>query len=233
MTNVVCTARAYRIFSEDCYGIEEVTLDWDELLSELKKAQTKFEEIVESPDIGLGSTEKDAIVSYLLVGEKSRLIPSYSFPFERLPFDFLVETIERLSVDPQDASPSVNGRGVDQSDGLQLPSIDFSESDDFDFIEVVTPEAERDEWGFHMTNHFIKSVKDLDRSMRGRVLDAITEICRHPMEVRGDTIKPLSGELSGCWRYRLGDYRLIYHPDREVRRIDLISIGGRGSVYVH
>lgn len=97
----------------------------------------------------------------------------------------------------------------------------------------AAPEASREEWGFHITDDFRKAVRDLDKSMRGRVLDAITEICQHPMEVRGDTIKPLSGELAGCWRYRLGDYRLVYQPIKDVKRIDLLTIGSRGSIYLH
>jgi addiction module RelE/StbE family toxin len=90
-----------------------------------------------------------------------------------------------------------------------------------------------DEWGFHMTKDFRKCVKDLDKNLRGRVLDAIAEICIKPMELRGDTVKPLTGELNGFWRYRLGDYRLIYHPDAKAHRIDLVTIGGRGDVYAH
>ena len=30
------------------------------------------------------------------------------------------------------------------------------------------------------------------------------------MELKGDTNKPLSGSLTGLWRYRIGDYRLIF-----------------------
>lgn len=97
----------------------------------------------------------------------------------------------------------------------------------------IAPHVEKDEWGFHMTHAFRKSIKDLDKNLRGRVLDAITEICIRPMELRGDTVKPLTGELQGFWRYRLGDYRLIYHPDPNAHRIDLISIGGRGQVYAY
>lgn len=137
-----------------------------------------------------------------------------------------------------------------RSDGDEAPCVQVKEVDsrsnrisepDYSAMAVpsvwrtnrAAPEASKEEWGFHITVDFRKAVRDLDKSMRGRVLDAITEICQDPMRVRGDTIKPLSGEFAGCWRYRLGDYRLVYLPVVDVRRIDLITIGGRGSVYLH
>jgi hypothetical protein len=47
----------------------------------------------------------------------------------------------------------------------------------------------------------------------------------------GDTIKPLTGDLRGLWRYRIGDARLVYFPQIEFRKITLISFGGRGGIY--
>lgn len=133
----------------------------------------------------------------------------------------------------------------DEAPSVQVKEVDSrpSRTSEPDYLEMAVPsvwrtkraapEAPKEEWGFHITDDFRKAVRDLDKSMRGRVLDAITEICQHPMEVRGDTIKPLSGELAGCWRYRLGDYRLVYQPVKDLKRIDLLTIGGRGSIYLH
>ena len=47
----------------------------------------------------------------------------------------------------------------------------------------------------------------------------------------GDTVKPLTGDLAGLWRIRVGDSRLVYFPHAESRRITLVSFGPRGSVY--
>lgn len=92
-------------------------------------------------------------------------------------------------------------------------------------------DEKNEEWGLRMTSGFRKCIKELDKNLRGRMLDAISDISEHPMELRGDTIKPLTGELKGFWRYRVGDYRLVYFPDPSARRVDLVSVGGRGGIY--
>lgn len=166
----------------------------------------------------LSQNERSALVAYLFQAKEQSIGEPHIEQFDRLPPSDLLAKVQRIweTFDRQDEA-------------------DLGESSGIKFSEAWTPPpvAAKDEWGFHMTNEFRKSVKCLDKSMRGRVLDAITDICIHPMEVRGDTVKPLTGELAGCWRYRLGDYRLIYQPIKEAHRIDLITIGGRGSIYVH
>ena len=62
-------------------------------------------------------------------------------------------------------------------------------------------------------------------------LVAIGEIQSAPRTPRGDTVKPLTGELRGLWRYRIGDYRLVYRPSWNGRTVMLIAFAGRGSVY--
>lgn len=87
------------------------------------------------------------------------------------------------------------------------------------------------EWVFAPTAAFLKSVEKMDVSLGGRVMRAITELCAKPTKSRGDTVKPLSGELRGKWRYRIGDYRLIYHPDEKTRTVFLLGLFPRGSAY--
>jgi mRNA-degrading endonuclease RelE of RelBE toxin-antitoxin system len=67
--------------------------------------------------------------------------------------------------------------------------------------------------------------------IRGRILEAISSITEDPVRLRGDTVKPLSGELNGCWRYGVGDYRLVYLPNRETGDITLLAFTSRGSAY--
>lgn len=193
----------------------------------LQLFKQKIEKAVEESAGDLDQEERRALVGYLVEVAETPVEESPAGPFDRLPAEYVANRIDRLwqSHDTEE----VEIRGVRPSDA---PPGEVQKPDSIRF-SIAVPAAARDDWGFHMTNDFRKSVKNLDKSMRGRVLDAITEICKSPMEVRGDTVKPLTGELSGCWRYRLGDYRLIYQPIKEVRRIDLITIGGRGGAYVH
>ena len=64
-----------------------------------------------------------------------------------------------------------------------------------------------------MTHEFTKDISNIDRKLQGRVLEAIRQIVHKPTVPLGDTIKPMTYNSKGLWRYRLGDYKLIYLPD--------------------
>ncbi len=80
-----------------------------------------------------------------------------------------------------------------------------------------------------MTDEFIKAVQAIDRKLQGRILEAISYLSRKPTEPKGDTVKPLTGDLKGLWRYRLGDYRLVYRPEEEDRQVVLVTFTSRGA----
>jgi mRNA interferase RelE/StbE len=44
-------------------------------------------------------------------------------------------------------------------------------------------------------------------------------------------IKPLKGNYSGCYRYRVGDYRVVYSIDDEVVLVNIIMIAHRSKIY--
>ena len=67
--------------------------------------------------------------------------------------------------------------------------------------------------------------------LRGRVLQCLTELSSDPLNTKGDTIKPLSGQLKGLWRYRIGDWRLIYQPDELRKEVLLVDFQPRGGAY--
>jgi len=82
-----------------------------------------------------------------------------------------------------------------------------------------------------MSSNFTKAISKIDRKLQGRILEALTNTTDNPTTIRGDTVKPLTGELQGCWRYRLGDYRLVYSPDQSSGDITLLAFASRGSIY--
>ncbi len=86
-------------------------------------------------------------------------------------------------------------------------------------------------WYVGFSNEFIKSVSRIDRKVQGRILEAIAKVGEAPTTPIGDTVKPLTGDLSGLWRIRVGDNRLVYYPQAAMQRVTLISFGPRGSVY--
>ena len=64
-----------------------------------------------------------------------------------------------------------------------------------------------------------------------RVTNAIVEICKDPMTPRGNTVKRLIGGMSVHWRYRLGDFRLVYRPDNDRLTVFRYRLAPRGGVY--
>ena len=90
---------------------------------------------------------------------------------------------------------------------------------------------ERTPWYVALTDEFIKAIRSIDRKLQGRILEAISYLSQTPMSPQGDTIKPLTGDLKGLWRYRLGDYRLVYRPDADTRSVALITFTSRGEAY--
>lgn len=86
-------------------------------------------------------------------------------------------------------------------------------------------------WLIGMTDPFKKEIDGMDKKIQGRILTAISDISTNPMTIKGDTVKPLSDSLKGLWRYRIGDFRIIYEPNPDTRTILLMVFGPRGEVY--
>jgi addiction module RelE/StbE family toxin len=86
-------------------------------------------------------------------------------------------------------------------------------------------------WKATPTASFRKSMKLYDKTLLGRMFEAVVELCDDPTTARGDTVKPLTGDFAGYWRYRVGDYRLIYTVDERRRTVNLLKIAPRGSAY--
>lgn len=99
------------------------------------------------------------------------------------------------------------------------------------YAEGVRYSLRAPDWNFALSDDFIKSIERVDKKIQGRVLEAITKIAQSPTVVIGDTVKPLTADLKGLWRYRIGDYRLIYAPDVDAKHITPLSFEARGDVY--
>lgn len=105
--------------------------------------------------------------------------------------------------------------------------------DELSSVEEIleTAETKKQIWLLKISNEFNRSIKRIDRKLQGRILEAITYISENPLSTKGDTAKPLEGALKGLWRYRIGDFRLIYRHDIENNHIELLTFSGRGDVY--
>ena len=73
-----------------------------------------------------------------------------------------------------------------------------------------------------------QDLKKLDKSIIRKILSRIeTYLARDPKELG----KPLKGEFQGYWRYRWGDYRVIYKISEREVLILILRISHRKDVY--
>ncbi|MFC1559066.1 3'-5' exonuclease [Gemmatimonadota bacterium] len=56
------------------------------------------------------------------------------------------------------------------------------------------------------------------------------ELSENPDSPRGNTLKKLSG-YKELWRYRLGDFRLVYEVKKAASTVNLLMLGHRGKIY--
>jgi mRNA interferase RelE/StbE len=48
---------------------------------------------------------------------------------------------------------------------------------------------------------------------------------------QGNNVKRLTGEFAGIWRYRVGDWRVLYRIDDQARRVMVLTVAHRREVY--
>jgi mRNA interferase RelE/StbE len=73
-----------------------------------------------------------------------------------------------------------------------------------------------------------EDLKKLDKSTVRKILNRIeTYLAQEPKELG----KPLKGEFQGYWRYRWGDYRVIYKISERDILIIVLRISNRKDVY--
>ncbi len=80
------------------------------------------------------------------------------------------------------------------------------------------------------TKDFLKSLKKLDKSTQLLIKKYIDKNIQNSSDPKAKA-KPLRYNLSGYWRYRIGDYRLICEIVDKTITIILIDIGHRKNVY--
>ena len=84
------------------------------------------------------------------------------------------------------------------------------------FEVILTPEAQAD-------------IQSLGRAWQIRVLDKLAWMGENATLIRHQALK---GELwEGCFKYRVGDYRIIYQLDIPGNRLIILKVGHRRDIY--
>jgi len=77
-----------------------------------------------------------------------------------------------------------------------------------------------------LTKKFLRELKKQPNEVKERALRAIDEITANPSY----GVK-LRGELKGYWRWRIGEYRIIYKIDDSLHLVVFLDVGPRKSIY--
>ncbi|HBG07041.1 MAG: hypothetical protein A2075_22025 [Geobacteraceae bacterium GWC2_58_44] len=74
----------------------------------------------------------------------------------------------------------------------------------------------------------LNDLKQLDKPVRGRIFEKVeTYLSQNPASIG----KPLKENLAGMFRYRYGDYRVIYVLDLTDQTMTILEVGHRRAVY--
>ena len=74
-----------------------------------------------------------------------------------------------------------------------------------------------------------KALRKLDQQTARRIRDGLNRLAQ--LDDPTTPCKALSGPLTGLWRHRVGDYRVILDIDRGNVAIVAIDLGHRSEIY--
>lgn len=87
----------------------------------------------------------------------------------------------------------------------------------------------KENWEIILTRPAEKIYENTGKEMKKRLDNCFEELEKDPLY--GNNIKPLTGKLKGLYRYRVGDWRVVYRIFRETNVVEIIAILPRGNAY--
>ena len=69
----------------------------------------------------------------------------------------------------------------------------------------------------------------LDKPVGRRIVERINWLSQKLNDIRPE---PLKGDLIGLYKFRIGDYRVIYEIDDNQKVVSILHVGYRKSVYL-
>lgn len=85
-------------------------------------------------------------------------------------------------------------------------------------------------WIVRISDQALKELKKLDKTTQELIISYLEqrlEGCTDPRQYG----EPLKGNLSGAWRYRVGQYRIICELHDNIVTICVLAVGHRRQVY--
>lgn len=86
-------------------------------------------------------------------------------------------------------------------------------------------------WKIEIKSTAEKSYLKLDKKTRKRIKKVLQELEQEENPLSHNNVKPLTGKLQGDYRLRVGDWRLLFTPERNKKIIYIYAILPRGNAY--
>ncbi len=86
-------------------------------------------------------------------------------------------------------------------------------------------------WVYRFDDRALKDFKKLDRQTQKNILTYFDKRIAGPHDPRRFG-KALAGDLSGLWRYRIGDYRILCSIRNQELVVLIVTVGHRRNVYL-
>ena len=86
-------------------------------------------------------------------------------------------------------------------------------------------------WTIKVSSRAEKYYKRLDKKTRKRFKKELMALAEYDNPVDHEQVRPLTGDLKGFYRLRIGDYRIVFSIIEETRTIAVVNIAPRGDVY--
>jgi len=76
-----------------------------------------------------------------------------------------------------------------------------------------------------------KSYLKLDKKTRNRIKRSLFELEKSENPLMHPNVRPLIGKLRGDYRLRVGDWRVLFTPEKDQKIIHVYAILPRGDAY--
>lgn len=84
-------------------------------------------------------------------------------------------------------------------------------------------------YAVHLTTEAQTDILRLDPMLQTRILDKLQWLGDNALFVRRQLLE--GDRWSGCLKYRIGDYRIIYQIDDALKRLTVLRAGHRRDIY--
>ena len=71
----------------------------------------------------------------------------------------------------------------------------------------------------------------LDKKMKQRVKKSLLELEKSENPLSHPKVRALTGKLQGDYRLRVGDWRILFTPDKDAKMLYVFAILPRGDAY--